>query len=420
MIENIADKEPENLKDVFYIGYSRLFEKQWPMWVGGLLFGLLNVFMFAFEKPWSVADGVRNWGNWVLNSLNITEITIINPHLYSTSILNFGIIAGALASALLARQFQVRIAPKRELLKALIGGTLMGIGASLSFGCNIGGFFSALSALSMSGLAMMAGLIIGSIIGLKILVWELTYLSPSSVTYKKENQKKDKKRQPFIGITILIFGVILSLVYDELDYSIRGGFLIFGLIIGIIMQRTRFCFVRAFREPFMTGDGTATKAVVLAVLIGVVGFSILKWTDMKDWEAQVSAGFWLGSLLGGTVFGIGMSLSGGCASGTLWRVGEGHTKLWLALVAFTLSASYFRDWLGTSGWATKLGEALFIPKCKDAYSTIINTAATGKPPYTVPDNLDNITYSTVVGCTRDHTLKKLIADIKAGASLKKK
>jgi len=362
MIENIADKEPENLKDVFYIGYSRLFEKQWPMWVGGLLFGLLNVFMFAFEKPWSVADGVRNWGNWVLNSLNITEITIINPHLYSTSILNFGIIAGALASALLARQFQVRIAPKRELLKALIGGTLMGIGASLSFGCNIGGFFSALSALSMSGLAMMAGLIIGSIIGLKILVWELTYLSPSSVTYKKENQKKDKKRQPFIGITILIFGVILSLVYDELDYSIRGGFLIFGLIIGIIMQRTRFCFVRAFREPFMTGDGTATKAVVLAVLIGVVGFSILKWTDMKDWEAQVSAGFWLGSLLGGTVFGIGMSLSGGCASGTLWRVGEGHTKLWLALVAFTLSASYFRDWLGTSGWATKLGEALFIPE----------------------------------------------------------
>ena len=50
------------------------------------------------------------------------------------------------------------------------------------------------------------------------------------------------------------------------------------------MQRTRFCFVRAFREPFMTGDASATKAVVLAVLIGVVGFSILKWTDMRDWE----------------------------------------------------------------------------------------------------------------------------------------
>ena len=362
MVDNIIEKEPENLKEVFSNGYSRLFERQWPMWVGGLLFGLLNVFMFAFEKPWSVADGVRNWGNWFLNSINLTEITIINPHLYSTSILNFGIIAGALSSALLAKQFQVRFAPIREMIKALIGGTLMGVGASLSFGCNIGGFFSALSALSMSGIAMMAGLIIGSVIGLKLLVLELTYLSPSSVPVRKVNQKKEKKNQPALGIVILLAGLILALVYDELDYSIRGGFLIFGLIIGIIMQRTRFCFVRAFREPFMTGDGSATKAVVLAVLIGVLGFSILKWTDMKDWEAQVSAGFWFGSLIGGTIFGVGMSLSGGCASGTLWRVGEGHTKLWVALFAFILSASYFREWLATSGWATKLGEALFIPE----------------------------------------------------------
>ena len=362
MVENTIDREPESLKDVFSIGYARLFEKQWPMWVGGLLFGLLNVFMFAFEKPWSVADGVRNWGNWILNNLDLTEITIINPHLYSTSVLNFGIIVGALSSALLAKQFQVRIAPIREFIKAVIGGTLMGVGASLSFGCNIGGFFSALSALSMSGIAMMAGLIIGSLIGLKILVWELTYLSPSSAPAHVTKNKKEKKNQPVIGIIIILAGILIALVYDEFDYSIRGGFLIFGLIIGIIMQRTRFCFVRAFREPFMTGDATASKAVVLAVVIGVVGFSILKWTDVRDWEAQVSAGFWFGSLIGGTIFGIGMSLSGGCASGTLWRAGEGHTKLWVALIAFIISASYFREWLGISGWATKLGEAMFIPE----------------------------------------------------------
>jgi len=362
MVENTIDREPESLKDVFSIGYARLFEKQWPMWVGGLLFGLLNVFMFAFEKPWSVADGVRNWGNWILNNLDLTEITIINPHLYSTSVLNFGIIVGALSSALLAKQFQVRIAPIREFIKAVIGGTLLGVGASLSFGCNIGGFFSALSALSMSGIAMMAGLIIGSLIGLKILVWELTYLSPSSAPAHVTKNKKEKKNQPVIGIIIILAGILIALVYDEFDYSIRGGFLIFGLIIGIIMQRTRFCFVRAFREPFMTGDATASKAVVLAVVIGVVGFSILKWTDVRDWEAQVSAGFWFGSLIGGTIFGIGMSLSGGCASGTLWRAGEGHTKLWVALIAFIISASYFREWLGISGWATKLGEAMFIPE----------------------------------------------------------
>ena len=361
MSDPMITKDPENMKEVFSFGYAKLFDKQWPMWVGGLLFGVLNVFMFAFEKAWSVADGVRNWGNWFFNSVEVTEITIINPHLYSTSILNFGIIAGALASALLAKQFQVRSAPTRELSKAIIGGTLMGIGASLSFGCNIGGFFSAISALSMSGVAMMGGLMIGSLIGLKLLVWEITYLSPSASPVSKDVLRKQKKNQPLLGVIILLVGILLAVVYDELDYSIRSGFLIFGLIIGIIMQRTRFCFVRAFREPFMTGDGGASKAVALAVIISVIGFSILKWSDMKDWESQVFAGFWFGSLVGGIIFGIGMSLTGGCASGTLWRAGEGHIKLWIALIAFALSGSYFREWLAISGWSMKLGEALFIP-----------------------------------------------------------
>tara|TARA_Y100000815_G_scaffold95283_1_gene84130 strand:+ start:256 stop:1446 length:1191 start_codon:yes stop_codon:yes gene_type:complete len=361
MSDPMITKDPENMKEVFSFGYAKLFDKQWPMWVGGLLFGVLNVFMFAFEKAWSVADGVRNWGNWFFNSVDVTEITIINPHLYSTSILNFGIIAGALASALLAKQFQVRSAPTRELSKAIIGGTLMGIGASLSFGCNIGGFFSAISALSMSGVAMMGGLMIGSLIGLKLLVWEITYLSPSASPVSKDVLRKQKKNQPLLGVIILLVGILLAVVYDELDYSIRSGFLIFGLVIGIIMQRTRFCFVRAFREPFMTGDGGASKAVALAVIISVIGFSILKWSDMKDWESQVFAGFWFGSLVGGIIFGIGMSLTGGCASGTLWRAGEGHIKLWIALIAFALSGSYFREWLAISGWSMKLGEALFIP-----------------------------------------------------------
>ena len=85
MADVIITKDPENVKEVFSFGYAKLFDQQWPMWVGGLLLGVLNVFMFAFEKAWSVADGVRNWGNWFFNTINVLEITIIDPHLYSTS-----------------------------------------------------------------------------------------------------------------------------------------------------------------------------------------------------------------------------------------------------------------------------------------------------------------------------------------------
>ena len=221
-------KEPENLKEVFASGYAKMFGKQWPMWVGGLLFGALNVFMFAYEKAWSVSDGVRNWGNWFFNTIEVSEMIIIEPHLFTTSILNFGIIVGAMASALLSKQFQVRGAPARELIKALIGGILMGIGSVLSFGCNIGGFFSAISALSLAGVAMMAGLMIGAFIGLKLLVWEITYLSPASSHASRKISGDRKKNQPLAGIIVLLLGISLAFVYDDLDYSIRGGFLEIG------------------------------------------------------------------------------------------------------------------------------------------------------------------------------------------------
>jgi len=363
MIDN-SMREPETLGEAFKNGYDAIFGKQWPIWVGGILFGMINVFMFAFERPWSSANGIRNWGNWFFNSLEVTDITIISPHLFSTSLLNFGIIGGAFASALLAKQFQVRMAPTRELIKGLMGGTLMGIGSALSFGCNIGGFFSATSALSLAGPAMMIGLIVGSFLGLKLLVWEITYLSPAVLKKSASSSQEvtsSNSQQPFIGFIIILIALGLAFTYDHFDYSTRGGFLVFGLIIGILMQRTRFCFVRAFRDPFMTGESEATRAVAMAVVISAIGFSILKWTDLKDWDVFVSPGFWTGSLIGGTVFGLGMSLSGGCGTSSLWRAGEGQIKLWFSLVAFALSGSLFRDWLDQSGWLQKIGEPMFLP-----------------------------------------------------------
>lgn len=357
-------REPESLREAWRNGYDALFGKQWPIWVGGILFGMINVFMFAFERPWSSANGIRNWGNWFFNSLEVTDITIISPHLFSTSLLNFGIIGGAFASALLAKQFQIRMAPTRELIKGLLGGTLMGIGSALSFGCNIGGFFSATSALSLAGPAMMIGLIVGSFLGLKLLVWEITYLSPAVLKKSASSSQGDTKpssQQPLAGFIIILIALGLVFTYDHFDYSTRGGFLLFGLIIGILMQRTRFCFVRAFRDPFMTGESEATRAVAMAVIIGAIGFSILKWTDLKDWDVFVSPGFWSGSLLGGAIFGVGMSLSGGCGTSSLWRAGEGQIKLWFSLVAFALSGSLFRDWLDQSGWLQKIGEPVFLP-----------------------------------------------------------
>ena len=361
-----AEKPPETVGAAFASGYAKVFGQQWPVWIGGVLFGALNVFLFAFDKPWSAADGVRNWGDWFFNSVGMADREIITPYLYSTSVLNFGIIGGALAAALLARQFKVRMAPPWELLKGLVGGCFMGVGAALAFGCNIGGFFSASAALSMAGLVMMVGLMAGAVVGLKLLVWEVSYISLPAWAERLPPAKKTSsgdwgRNQPWWGLAVLILGLAFAFLYDSKDFPVRGGFLLFGIVIGLFMQRTRFCFVRAFREPFMTGNGDAAKAVAIAVIIAATGFTILKWTDLREWETQVSSAFWMGSLLGGFIFGIGMSMSGGCATGSLWRAGEGHIKLWVAVIAFGLSGSLFRGWLADSGLINRLGEPLFLP-----------------------------------------------------------
>jgi uncharacterized membrane protein YedE/YeeE len=201
---------------------------------------------------------------------------------------------------------------------------------------------------------------------LKLLIWEIEYLPATSWGAQKvpkvdNTSGAPSKVQPIAGFLVLLLSIPLILTYDAFDYSVSGGFLLFGLLIGIVMQRSRFCFVRAFRDPFMTGDAEATKAVVLAVIISVTGFTILKWTDLRSWDVSVLPGFWIGSLMGGIIFGIGMSFSGGCASGTIWRAGEGQVKLWVTLVTFALSTSYFRDWLVSSGLRSKLGTELFLP-----------------------------------------------------------
>ena len=168
-------------------------------------------------------------GDWVFNSLGVADKVIISPYLYSTSVLNFGVICGALVAALLAGQFRVRGAPPFELFKGLVGGVLMGVGAAMAFGCNIGGFFSAISALSMAGMAMMLGLMLGVYIGLRLLILEVTYLNFSASTslakVAKEQTSVRLQRQKILGALLLVGGLVLALTYDRFDLPGSGWIL---------------------------------------------------------------------------------------------------------------------------------------------------------------------------------------------------
>jgi uncharacterized membrane protein YedE/YeeE len=345
--------------------YAAVFGRPWPVWGAALLVATINVFLFAFDRPWTASDGLRNWGDWVLTGLGLSpRADLIAPWLYSGSLLNFGVLLGGLVAALLSREFAIRVPPRGELVKGVGGGLLMGLGAMLAFGCNIGGFFSAVSALSLSGFGMMLGLGLGAFLGLRYLMWEMerrpAWSSGAARVYGAPAAGA-RSRQPWVGVGLALALVALLFVYARGGYPAQGVFLLFGLVFGVVFQRSRFCLVRAFREPFMTGDAEHTRAAALALGVSMLGFAILKFTDLKDKGDWVFAAAGIGAVAGGTLFGVGMTLAGGCGAGSIWRAGEGQVKLWVALAGFALGASLGRLALVQAGALAKLGWAVFLP-----------------------------------------------------------
>jgi uncharacterized membrane protein YedE/YeeE len=343
--------------------YAALFARPWMVWGAAVLVATLNVFLFAFDRPWTASDGLRNWGDWVLTGVGLVRRPdLLPPWLYSGSLLNIGVVLGGAIAALLSREFAIRVPPRPELAKGAAGGFLMGTGAVLAFGCNVGGFFSATSALSLAGLGMMLGLGAGAFLGLRYLLWEVAHRPGwSRGGGRIFLQTNAPRRQPLAGVLILGLLVAILVLYSRAGYGTQGVFLLFGAAFGVIFQRSRFCLVRAFREPFLTGDGEHTRAAALALVVSTLGFTILKFTDLKDRTEWVFPAAGLGALAGGLAFGVGMTLAGGCGAGSLWRAGEGQVKLWVAVACFALGVSLVRLVAVPAGVLQKLGAAVFLP-----------------------------------------------------------
>ncbi len=360
------EKEQSVLVQILARGYERVFFENWPIWLGGVLIGIMSIITFAWARPWGVAGGLRNWGDWFFATIGVYHHKPLSPWLSTNSILTLGLLWGSFASSLMAKQFALRRAPAFELLKGIVGGIFMGTGAAMAGGCNVGGFYSATSALSASGVAMMVGLMMGAYLGLRYLYWELEHFPPGATgTGGTEEGKKGfdwLKVEPYLGAAALLGAIVFAWAYSNIALTRVGGLLLCGFAFGFIIQRTRFCFVRGFRDPFMTGEGEVPRAIAISLIISIMGFAALKWTGLRGENIYVPQAFWFGALVGGIIFGIGMVIAGGCGSGSVWRAGEGQIKLMLAVVFFCLSTSVVKAGIKSSKALTKLmGHRVFLP-----------------------------------------------------------
>lgn len=140
---------------------------------------------------------------------------------------------------------------------------------------------------------------------------------------------------------------VLTYAYNEY-YIYLSAYLWFGLIYGMCLQYGRFCFSSAFRDLFAVGVPRMVVGIMTATLFFGFVASIVTASGFSTFHPSPS-GFH--SVVAGLIFGVGMVLAGGCASGSLYKAGEGNGVALLVILSISVTQSFFAS---TGGWLNHL------------------------------------------------------------------
>ena len=118
---------------------------------------------------------------------------------------------------------------------------------------------------------------------------------------------------------------------------------ILGFILGYVVNKTNFCTMGAVSDLVNIGDSSRFKAWLLAIATAIVGVTLLEYMSIVDIdESRIpyrnSVFFWPRYILGGIMFGIGMTLASGCGNKILIRIGGGNIKSIFVLIVAGLMA----------------------------------------------------------------------------------
>ena len=160
---------------------NRWFTGPWSLIAGAGALALVNIAVLLVQGwPWGITSAFALWGSKAAALIGFSpanwaywkgqEAALIDPVLADpVSVTNFGIILGAMLASILAAKFRPSLAiPARSLMAAVLGGILLGIGARLGTGCNIGAFFSGTVSGSLHGWVWLVFAFAGNALGVKL------------------------------------------------------------------------------------------------------------------------------------------------------------------------------------------------------------------------------------------------------------
>lgn len=155
----------------------------WPLLAGALGLAAVNIATLALAgRPWGITSAFALWGSkaLVLAGVDVASWPFWRPaaraaELHAsvwrdvTTVMNVGIMLGALTASGLAGRFSPswRV-PLRSLAAAVAGGLLLGYGSRIGYGCNIGAYFSGIASTSLHGWLWFAAAFAGSAVGTRL------------------------------------------------------------------------------------------------------------------------------------------------------------------------------------------------------------------------------------------------------------
>lgn len=166
-----------------YWQFWRLWRGPWPLLAGAVMLAVLNAATLVLAgHPWSITWAFTLWAaktaqalGWDAASSAFWSAPFQSATLQSgvltdiTSVMDLGLILGTAMAAMLAGRFSLQWRmPMASLLSAVLGGLAIGYGARLSYGCNIGAFFSGVASTSLHGWVWIVAALLGSAIGVRL------------------------------------------------------------------------------------------------------------------------------------------------------------------------------------------------------------------------------------------------------------
>ncbi|MFD1017897.1 YeeE/YedE family protein [Thalassobacillus hwangdonensis] len=172
-------KNPPKMKPLATTtGLKRLWRGSWPLLAAAVVLALLNALTLSLRgNPWGITSAFALWGSKVLMAFGVdvsqwgywqgnTEALQTTVLADSTSVMNFGILLGAFIAAAAQGNFKPGKIKPGIAFASIFGGLMMGYGARLAFGCNIGAYFGGIASFSLHGWVWMIMALAGSYLAL--------------------------------------------------------------------------------------------------------------------------------------------------------------------------------------------------------------------------------------------------------------